>query len=349
MRTVHIVLAALLCSCPLATAEAQSRSASRRSEIAQRDGRRDRTYGDRRPSAASPYASHLVTPRIDAFGSTRNIGVVTRGDRIRAESLHRDFPVGLIEPPPINWSPIAQSLLQRNLLHSRSPLGLRLTALNGRLDPALVPQHADYQPGLHFDPVPAWEGRSYNQVLADGQDRRAGAYYDLAVAAFRESDHFRAQQYLGLARQLRPLDSKVYCAEALVALQAQSVNSALSRLAGALDPERSKSLEDLRVDWRALFPVEQDFKRLVRRWNLGANAPDAGPAAKFILAYLSWLNGDESTAQLSAEAAHAGFLNQQEAEASTDSGEEATGVARSSERFLRLLAESRKPPPQAAP
>ncbi len=229
---------------------------------------------------------------------------------------------------------------------------MRLTAMTGRLDPALDPERAAagaYQPGLHFDPVPAWGGRSYNEVLAQEQDKRAQTYYDMAIAAFKASDAFRAQQYLGLARQLRPHDPKIECAEVLVAFQARNLNSALARFQRALDPARSKSLEDIRLDWRAFYANEQDFSRLVRRLNLVANAPEAGPEAKLLLAYFSWLDGDQSTARLFAEAAHSGFLARRDASAATAEASEPTGIARSAERFRDLLLGNAAPPLEGAP
>lgn len=343
----------MACVYPPVRAGAQARDTSSRAASARRDAPRHRSSRDYSVSTESPYATHVATPRIDAFGSPRAVGLVTRADRIRAEALRRDLPVGLVDPAPRWRSPVARSLTSRNLLQSRSILGMTLTSMAGRLDPAMDPEHTStasaYQPGLHFNPVPPWGGRSYNEVLAEEQKKRADSYFDLAVASFRASDLFRAQQYLGLARQLRPDDPKTDCAEVLVAFQARNFNSALARFDRALDPDRSQSLEDLRLDTGAFFPNEQDFRRLVRRLNLSANAPDAGPEVKLLLAYFSWLSDDQGTARLSAEAAHAGFQARRQPSAIAAEGIEPPGTARSAERFRNLLLGSPAPPVEKAP
>lgn len=351
MRLFRSVLALCVVLLGVTHALGQTRAGDRssRSRVNSRRVLPSERYSSRRPRynpANSRFYSRYDRGRVDAFGSRRSGGLVTRAEKIRSyDGLpfeRREF--GLIRPVEPLYSPIARDLRQRNLLRSRSTLGRRSASVIGRQDYDWV-EDATPLPGSQSNPESGLKTSSYSDMLAARLQKKANDHFELGIAYFKAEQFLKARQHFQLARQINADHPKSYLAEMIVSYHRKDFNTAVINLEFALN--RASSLNDLKIDWQEFYSSKQDFQRVVDSVSLLANLPKAPPNLSLMLAYYTWLNGDLNTAISLAQSAEMRIQAAKETKTkpsisgTTSIDEE---PKRDKKRFSRLLIEFRDQP-----
>ncbi len=291
--------------------------------------------------------------RLRSYRSEAYQGVRNRMAHLRGRFRRPGRGEGFLRPEWPAISPIQRMLNSRNLLRTRSELGLGYTSLLGRHDfvrdasgrlrgdvsrwlPNEVPEHMQ-----SVDPMAPMDNRLTTK-LEDRLARKADELFDRGMAYFRNQDLHSARDCFGIVRDLERDRPRAYIADLLVAMGKRDYNRATVSLIRAVD--RSETLDDLRIDGFLekfyaygeegdLRSAKREYQRLVDSMNHLAKSNPSARHLSALLAYVRWLNGDLDTAISAARAAE---------EKSVDLEEEASHAP--FRKFSRLLSESRDAP-----
>lgn len=244
-------------------------------------------------------AANRTRDRLGTFQTNRYGGVKTRTEQLDdiIRSIRR--PTGQRESEVPATHPMRDLLDRRNLLSPRSALATRSVSYLGRNLVTDVPVEETVAPlaghvAASTAERPAAAPVPTLDLLFESSPNKADKYYELGVQAFRKGDYISAASYFDLDRDLHYDQARPYLAGLLTAYQHQDFHQAYNLLRTGL--KRAKSLDDLKLDRNVFFEDLRDFTRAVNDINIWAKSQQDVPAPSIILAYYSWLNGDQATA-----------------------------------------------------
>lgn len=291
--------------------------------------------------------------RLRSYRSDAHIGVKNRMAHLRGRFRRPGREGGFLRPEWPAISPIQRMLNSRNLLRTRSELGLGYTSLLGRHDfvrdgtgrlrgdvsrwlPNEVPEHMK-----SVDPMAPIDNR-LTAKMEDRLSRKADELFERGMAYFRNGDLHSARDCFGIVRDLERDRPRAFIADLLVAMGKRDYNRATVSLMLAVD--RAETLDDMRIDGFLekfyaygedgdLRSAKREYQRLVDSMNHVAKSNPSARHLSALLAYARWLNGDLDTAISAAQAAE-----------ETPVGMKEDAPVTPFRKFSRFLSESRHAP-----
>lgn len=208
-------------------------------------------------------------------------------------------------------SPIDQIFNSRNLLSAQSPLAKHTltrdpyaTVSADDMPRSLDPLREEGAAEVTDESTSVSERPTTSQFL-DGLtsdlSTKGDEYFEIGVAYFRNGDYLRAKDYFEMDREIHRHGVRAYTADVLTAGEKRDINRAYTSLMLAI--RRAEKLEELALRKEDFYADPIKFDRTLSLMNVMVNQGSDQPATHALLAYYSWLNGDEATARASADRA----------------------------------------------